>query len=107
MTLKNAKKTDIPASKTEITLGMEERLIAISEDLIRTFLNYPSGAKFHSMLWTFNRDGTIFNVGGKVTAVNAFNVKEDIDFLITYEAYNDYDSIKATALYIDGIKVSK
>lgn len=105
--LKNSENADLKSSKTKITLGMEERLIIISEDIISSFLNYPANAKFHSMLWTFSRDGTIFNVGGKVTATNAFNVKEDIEFLITYEAYNDYDKIKPTALYINGVKVSK
>ncbi len=94
-------------NETEVTSEMEGKLIMMSEDIIKDTLSHPATAKFHTMLWTFNRRGTVFNVGGKVTAENGFGVKEDIEFQISYEAYDDYKKIKPTAVYLNGVKVSK
>ena len=107
-TLKLGPDTDIfkrgfqPYSVVEYILSKDEevQLEIAAEDTVKLFLNYPETADFHLMDWGFGKNHDLYSVSGKVTAKNAFGVKEDIIFSIKYHLNNN--KIKPVYVALNG-----
>lgn len=60
-------------------------LQVISEDHVKSQLNYPSTADFSWLNWGFGRDHDLYSVSSTVKAENAFGVEDELPFTITYQ----------------------
>lgn len=72
----------------------------LSEDYVRSQLNYPSTAVFPLSEWSFSRERDLYSVISKVTAENAFGVKDELAFRIIYQFENS--SAKKVFFELDG-----
>lgn len=61
----------------------------LSEDYVKSQLNYPATADFAWLDWAFGRDHTLYTVSSTVTAENAFGTKDDSAFSLTYQVNGD------------------
>lgn len=83
-----------------INSSVETQLIILTEDYVKTQLNYPNSADFATLSWAFGRDHNIYAASGKVTAQNAFGIEQEISFVARYNVEND--KIKLVYLEVDG-----
>lgn len=65
------------------------KLQQLSEEYVKSQLNYPATADFSWLGWTYSRNHDIYSVYNTVTAQNAFGVEEEIPFVIRYKVESD------------------
>lgn len=65
------------------------KLQVMSQEYVKTQLNYPSTADFAWLDWTFGRDHELYTVSSVVTAQNAFGVEDELPFTLIYQVTND------------------
>lgn len=87
-----------------IDSNIAAELQEISKEHIKNQLNYPSSADFAWLDWTYGRDHDIYSISSSVTAKNAFGVKDDLPFTLTYQINGD--SIKLVYFEIKGNIIS-
>lgn len=72
-------------------------LRTITEDYVKKQLNYPATADFPWLDWSYGRERDLYSVSSKVTAKNAFGVKDELEFCLIYQV----DESSATVVYFD------
>lgn len=65
------------------------KLQQLSEEYVKSQLNYPATANFSWLGWAYGRNHDIYFVSNNVTAQNAFGVEEEIPFVIRYKIESD------------------
>lgn len=84
---------------TEISEGTEILLIEKSKELVKSYLNYPSTAKFDMFNWMISRRNEEYYVSGSVDAKNAFGVKSTLNFSLYYTAAEDTFTLKDISMF--------
>ena len=67
----------------------------ITEDYVRSQLNYPSTADFSWLDWSYGRDHDLYSVSGRVTAQNGFGMESEVPFKLIYQL----DDTQANLMY--------
>lgn len=99
--LKNYADVHIP----EKTVDMETytTLQALAEIEVKKYLNYPNTASFGLLDWGIGRSDDNYKIIGKVTAKNAFGVKDEISFSVWFTKTDNGFVVDGVAL--DGVRV--
>lgn len=86
-----------PISDYIVDSSVSSELQTKSKEYIKKQLNYPATANFPLLDWSIGRERNQYSVSSKVTAKNAFGVKEEIQFKLIYLVGDD----TATMLYCE------
>jgi hypothetical protein len=76
-----------------VDIDKAESLIPLSEDLVKTQLNYPATADFPLLDWSYGRDRSLYYLSSTVTGQNAFGVEEELPFTIAWNDNGDTTSV--------------
>lgn len=80
--------------------GIKSELIVITEEVVKSYLNFPATADFPWLDWSVGRSYTRYSVSSKVEAKNAFGVKDEVQFTAVYHV--DGDERKLIRLVLNG-----
>ena len=72
---------------------MQILLQSKAEDKVKAYLNYPSTASFPWFDWSYGRDHELYSVSSSVEAKNAFGVKSEIPFTLTYKIQDNLSTL--------------
>lgn len=72
-------------------------LQVMTEDYVKSKLNYPATAKFPRFDWSYGRERNLYFVSSHVTAKNAFGVEDNLSFSLTYQV----DGSSANLVYFE------
>lgn len=75
-------------------------LINRTEEVVKSYLNYPSAADFPVLDWAVGREFSRYTVSSQVEAQNAFGVKEEVPFTAVF--WVDGETTELIYLSIDG-----
>lgn len=72
--------TDVHIPETKTTQEVYDKLLTMSENEIKSCLNFSDTADFSSLSWAVGRSDNKYKIVGEVSAKNGFGVKSDMSF---------------------------
>lgn len=83
-----------------VSSDMENYLITVTKDLVRSYLTYPDDAKFSVMDWKVAREFSKYAVKSHVKVMTALGIRRDVEFTVVY--WNNGLESKPIFFQLDG-----
>jgi hypothetical protein len=94
---------DVHVPETKIDMDTYNRLQMLAIETVKTYLKYPSSSNFDTFAWGIGRSDDKYKIQGKVSAKNAFGVKDDLFFSVYFVQKDNDFSIEG--VIINGTRV--
>ncbi len=94
---------DVHVPETKVDMSTYSKLQMLATETVKSYLKYPSSSVFDAFAWGVGRSDDKYKIQGKVSAKNAFGVKDDLFFSV-YFVQKDNDFL-IEGVVIDGKRV--